>query len=174
MAEYFFELVAEEIPAWMHEGAQSALNERLVKLVETLGVTGDPKAAITINTTPRRIAFMLSGLQLREENREQEVKGPPKKNAFDADGKATQALLGFLKKNNAAPADLLESADEYVRIRKQITGRGTDEILRERVPEIIQAIRWPKMMRWSAGEHSYIRPVHSIVSVFESAHLPIE
>ena len=174
MAEYFFELVAEEIPAWMHEGAQSALNERLVKLVETLGVTGDPKAAITINTTPRRIAFMLCGLQLREQDREQEVKGPPKKAAFDADGKPTQALLGFLKKNNAATTDVLESADEYVRIRKQIAGRGTDEILRERVPEIIQAIRWPKMMRWSAGEHSYIRPVHSIVSVFEGTHLPIE
>jgi glycyl-tRNA synthetase beta chain len=174
MAEYFFELLAEEIPAWMHEGAHAALLERLTKLAETLGVKGDARSAVTINTTPRRIIFMLSGLQLREENREQEVKGPPKKSAFDAEGKPTQALLGFLKKNNASTSDLLESADEYVRIRKQIAGRGTDEILRERVPELVQSIRWPKMMRWSGGEHSYIRPVHSIVSVLDGNHLPIE
>jgi glycyl-tRNA synthetase beta chain len=29
------------------------------------------------------------------------------------------------------------------------------------------------MMRWGAGEYSYIRPIHSVVSVFESEHLPI-
>jgi len=30
-----------------------------------------------------------------------------------------------------------------------------------------------KMMRWGAGEHAYIRPVHSVVSIFDGAHLPL-
>ncbi|MEO8217585.1 MAG: glycine--tRNA ligase subunit beta, partial [Acidobacteriota bacterium] len=34
-------------------------------------------------------------------------------------------------------------------------------------------IRWPKMMRWGDGSHSWIRPVHSVVSVFDRQALPI-
>jgi glycyl-tRNA synthetase beta chain len=171
MAEYFFELLTEEIPAWMHEGATATLNERLSKLVSELGVTGE--GCVKVSTTPRRIVFLLSRLPLREEDREQEVKGPPRSAAFDAAGEATPALKGFLKKQNATAADILETQDEYVRIRKTISGRETGDILRDRIPQIIESIRWPKMMRIGSGEHTYVRPVHSVVSIFEEEHLPV-
>ncbi len=165
MAEYFFELVAEEIPAWMHDSAQATLRERLAQITAAEN--------ITINSTPRRISFLLTNLPVKEEDREQEVKGPPKKTAYDASGKPTQALQGFLKKNNAAEKDIIESADDYVRIHRSVEGRKTSDLLRERVPQIIESLRWPKMMRWGAGEYAYIRPVHSVLSIFESEHLPI-
>ena len=166
MAEYFFELLTEEIPAWMHDSAQSTLKERLKELAA--------EANITVNTTPRRIAFLLTNLRAKEEDRDLEVKGPPKKAGYDADGKPTQALQGFLKKNNAAIEDLIDGGDEYVRIRKRVEGRATADVLRERIPEIVSSLRWPKMMRWGSGEYSYIRPVHSVVSIFEGKHVPIE
>ena len=172
MAEYFFELIAEEIPASMHEGAQKTLHERLMKVIEPMGLT-DP-AAVRISTTPRRIAFMISGLPERESDREQEVKGPPRKSAFDAEGRPSPALLGFLKKNNAASEDVLPATDEYVRIRRKVAGRSTAEILAERIPEVIGTLRWPKMMRWGGGEHSFIRPVHSMVSLFDGQPVPID
>jgi glycyl-tRNA synthetase beta chain len=155
MAEYFFELLTEEIPAWMHDAAQRTLREKLAPLGGTA----------TVTTTPRRIIFFLAGLLDKEEDREQEVKGPPKK-------AGEQALNGFLKKNNATKDDLIDAGD-YVAIRRKVAGRAIGEILQERVPDIIQSIRWPKMMRWGNGEHSYIRPVHSVVSVLDGAHLPI-
>ncbi|MGZ8797024.1 MAG: glycine--tRNA ligase subunit beta [Thermoanaerobaculia bacterium] len=166
MAEYFFELLAEEIPAWMHDAAQATLKEKLTQF--TAG------KSVTINTTPRRIAIFLPDLQVKEEDREQEVKGPPKKSAYDASGNPTQALQGFLKKNNAAVEDLVDSGDEYVRIRRRVEGKKTADLIREQVPQIVQSLRWPKMMRWGNGEHSYIRPVHSIVSIFDGEHLPVE
>lgn len=172
MAEYFFELLTEEIPAWMHDSAAATLGERLTKLATELGAE-NAASAVTVNSTPRRIVFLIKNLPLRESDREMEVKGPPKKSAYDASGAPTQALHGFLKKQNAALEDVLESGDEYVRIRKSITGRETGEILRERIPEILESLRWPKMMRWGKGEHSYIRPIHSVVSLFDGAHLPI-
>jgi glycyl-tRNA synthetase beta chain len=162
MAEYFFELLTEEIPAWMHDAVQNTLREKLAPFGGT----------VTVTTTPRRIIFFLAGLVDREEDRVQEVKGPPKKAAYDASGNPTQALNGFLKKNNAAITDVLDGGD-YVLVRRNIAGRGTDEILRERVPEIIESLRWPKMMRWGKGEHSYIRPIHSVVSVYDGKPLPI-
>jgi len=171
MAEYFFELLAEEIPASMHEGAQKTLHERLLKVVEPLGLT-DP-ASIRISSTPRRIAILISNLPERESDREQEVKGPPRKASFDAEGKPSPALLGFLKKNNASLEDVLPPSDEYVRVRRRIEGRETAAFLAERIPEVISGLRWPKMMRWGKGDHTFIRPVHSIVSLFEGRPVSI-
>src|SRR5215212_9931689 len=157
MPEYFFELLTEEIPAWMHDGVAETLR---TKLGAEFG------KEVRVNTTPRRIAFLICDLPAKEEDREIEVKGPPKKSG-------DQALQGFLKKQNATVDDVLESADEYVRIRKRIAGRQTGDILSERIPAIIEGLRWPKMMRWGSGGHAYIRPIHSVVSIFDGAHLPI-
>jgi len=170
MADYFFELLTEEIPAWMHDAAMATLRERLGKLASELGSDAN---GVTVSTTPRRIVFLLKNLRLREEDREQEVKGPPKKAAFDASNQPTQALHGFLKKQNATLDDVIDSGDAYVMIRKKVTGRETSAVLQERIPELIEGIRWPKMMRWGNGEHSYIRPIHSVVSILEGEHLPI-
>ncbi|MDQ6802055.1 MAG: glycine--tRNA ligase subunit beta [Acidobacteriota bacterium] len=158
MAEYFFELVTEEIPAWMHDSAQTTLRQQFSEII--------PGADVYVSSTPRRLIVFLSKLPVRENDREEEVKGPPRK-------AGEQALSGFLKKNNASPEDILEGGD-YIRIRRKISGRGTDSILQERVPAIVEGLRWPKMMRWSAGDRSYIRPIHSVLSLFDGKHLPIE
>jgi glycyl-tRNA synthetase beta chain len=168
MSEFFFELLTEEIPAWMHDTAAATITQRLTKLTEEIG--GSVGA---VYTTPRRIAFMLADLPEREADRDIEVKGPPKKAAYDASGNPTPALQGFLRKNNASIENVIDAGD-YIAVRKQIAGRGVDEILRERIPEIIESIRWPKMMRWGRGEHSYIRPIHSVVAVFDGKPVPLK
>ena len=162
MAEYFFELLTEEIPAWMHDSAQRTLREKLAPFGGTA----------TVTTTPRRIIFLLAGLLDKEEDREQEVKGPSKKAAYDASGNPTPALNGFLKKNNASIDDVIDAGD-YIAIRRKVAGRAIGEIIQGRVPDIIQSMRWPKMMRWGNGDYSYIRPIHSVISVLDGAHLPI-
>jgi len=172
MAEYFFELLTEEIPAWMHDAAQATLLQQLTKLTHDLGEPPDDRNPVIVNSTPRRLIFFLSRIPLRESDREEEVKGPPVKAAYDAEGKPTQALNGFLKKNNASIDDVLPGGD-YIRVRRTIKGRAAGEILQERVPQIIEGLRWPKMMRWGKGEHSYIRPIHSVVSILDGAHLPL-
>jgi len=172
MAEYFFELLTEEIPAWMHDAAQATLLQQLTKLTLDLGEPPEDRNPVVVNSTPRRIIFFLSHIPLRESDRDEEVKGPPVKAAYDAEGKPTQALNGFLKKNNAAIGDVIAGGD-YIRVRRTIKGRAAGEILAERVPQIIEGLRWPKMMRWGKGEHSYIRPIHSVVSVLDGEHLPL-
>ncbi|HET7710506.1 MAG TPA: glycine--tRNA ligase subunit beta, partial [Thermoanaerobaculia bacterium] len=169
--EYFLEILTEEIPAWMHDNAHLALRQKLEPLVSDLG--GDV-SLITVSSTPRRLVVFLPRLSERTKDREQEIKGPPRKNAFDSNGKPTAALTGFLRKNNAAIEDLMESGDEYIRIRRSIPGRSAAELIAERVPAAIEAMRWPKMMRWGTGEYSYIRPIHSLVSLLDDQHLPVQ
>jgi glycyl-tRNA synthetase beta chain len=168
MAEYLFELLLEEIPAWMHDTAHAMLQQQFARLTSDLGAPVPP----IVNSTPRRLIVYLPELPERETDRDEEVKGPPAKAAYDAEGKPTQALNGFLKKNNATIDDVIAGGD-YVRVRRTVKGRAAGEILQQRVPQIVESLRWPKMMRWGAGEYSYIRPVHSVISMLDGAHLPI-
>ncbi|MEA2568697.1 MAG: glycyl-tRNA synthetase beta chain [Acidobacteriota bacterium] len=171
MSEYFFELLTEEIPASMLDAALASIHTSLEKTILEMGAS-TPAAGIKVTATPRRILFFLSNLPEKQADHVDTVKGPPKKAAYDADGKPTKALEGFLKKNNASIDDVLTDGD-YIQVKRNVTGRAAKEILAERVPQIIEGLRWPKMMRWGAGEYSYIRPIHSVISVFDSAHLPI-
>lgn len=168
--EYFFELLVEEIPAWMlpHQGLRDGL-EQLCKA--ELGV--DPATSVTIGATPRRLFFRIAGLPEKQPHRRLEVKGPPIRASFDDKGEPTQALQGFLKKNNATMENVVRG-EQYVTVEKTVEGRSIPEILAERIPAIVGGLRWPKMMRWGRGEHSFIRPVHSIVSIFDGKPVAVE
>ena len=168
MAEYFCEILLEEIPAWMLDAARAAMQAGAEKLFAELG-----EFKVATNATSRRLVLFLDNLPLKQADREEEVKGPPRKAAYDAGGNPTPALHGFLRKNNASVNDLLDGGD-YVRIRRTVAGRAVGEILQQRIPPIIETMRWPKMMRWGNGEHSYIRPLHGVVSSLDGEHLPIE
>lgn len=173
MAEYFFELLTEEIPAWMlpHKNLGNAI---IPVLAHDLGMSiSDDHPHFRIDYTPRRIAFLLHELPEKQADRNEEVKGPPKKAAYDAEGQPTKALAGFLKKNQASIEDVIDGGD-YVMLKRTIRGASVAEVLQARVPGIVETLRWPKMMRWGAGEQSYIRPIHSIVSILDGEHLPIQ
>lgn len=173
---YFFEVLTEEIPAWMLP--PPGLETELLRLYATeLGI-GESEASsrLTIGATSRRIYVSMEGLPKTQENHVEEIKGPPGKIAFTADGSPSPALLGFLKKNQASIEDLTpaQAGDDYIRLERTVQGKSIEEILTARIPRIIEGIRWPKTMRWGGGVRSWIRPVHSVISLLEGAHLPME
>ena len=170
MAEYFFELLTEEIPAWMHDAATATLRERLTDLCATIGATNRP---VSVQSTSRRIAFVLLDVPERTSDQTKTVKGPPKISAYK-DDQPTPALNGFLKKQNVTSEQIIDGDDpQYVWVQTTVPGVDTTKILAQHVPQIVEGLRWPKMMRWGNGEYSYIRPVHSVISIFDGAHLPI-
>src|SRR5881275_1889051 len=118
VADYFFELLLEEIPAWMHDAAHASLQQQFARVMQDLGVS----VAALVNSTPRRLIVYLPELPAGEADRDEEVKGPPVKAAYDGEGNPTQALHGFLKKNNASLDDVIKGGD-YIRVRRTIKGR---------------------------------------------------
>lgn len=171
MAEYFFELLTEEIPAWMHAAAAATLHEKLSDFRATLAA-GANQQSVIVHSSSRRIAFVLCDLPSRTEDQTRTVKGPPKTAAYKG-GQPTPALLGFLKKQNAKLEDLVESDDPYIVVESTVPGVDTRELLAKAIADIVGSLRWPKMMRWGAGEHSYIRPIHSMISIFDGEPLPV-
>lgn len=171
MADYFFELLTEEIPAWMHDAAAKTLHDKLTDFCATV-TEKTTEHTVTVTSTPRRFAFVLRDLIARTEESTQIVKGPPK-NAAYKDGAPAPSLLGFLKKQGASIDDVLEDDGPYVQVKRRVPGVETKDLIARAIPAIVEGIRWPKMMRWSKGEHSYVRPIHSVISIFDGAHLPI-
>ena len=98
-----FEIGVEELPANDVDTAHAHLTTRVPALLKELNLThGD----VRIFATPRRLAVSIADLSPSQPDREDLVKGPPADKAFDKDGIALPAGMGFAKKNNVNTKDL--------------------------------------------------------------------
>ena len=163
MTDFLLELLSEEIPARMQAKARVDL-ERL--FTEQLAEAGLKAGAITVYSTPRRLALIAKDLPERTEAVREEAKGPP-------EAAPDQAVEGFCRKNGVS-RDQLEVRDVKGRptyfavINKP--GRDSRDVLAEAIPAIIRAFPWPKSMRWgdaSASTESlrWVRPLSGIVAI---------
>jgi len=164
MTDFLLELLSEEIPARMQAKARVDL-ERL--FVAQMAEAGLKAGAITVYSTPRRLALIARDLPAQTEAVSEEAKGPP-------EAAPDQAVEGFCRKNGVT-RDQLEVRDVKGRptffavINKP--GRDTKDVLAEAIPAIIKAFPWPKSMRWgdaSASTESlrWVRPLSGIVAIF--------
>lgn len=166
MPDLLLELLSEEIPARMQRRA----GEDLAKLVgEKLASAGLGSPKPTIYTTPRRLALALDGLPARQPDVSEEVKGP-------REGAPEAAMKGFLK--NAGLADLSQAelrdtpkGKTWFAVKRR-AGRATSEVLAEILPPALEALPWPKSMRWGTHTMRWVRPLHRIVCLFDGKVVP--
>jgi len=83
--DFLLEVGTEELPADFVASAIAQLRERVSKSLETesLGATN-----IQVYGTPRRLAVLITGLPRQQQDRTEEIKGPPA-SAVYKDGKIT-------------------------------------------------------------------------------------
>ena len=174
MGEFFLEVRCEEIPARM---LQPAIREAGTRLFEELLAKGLTPEEVKTGFTPRRLVLTLLGVPAREPNREEETVGPPASVAYDGDGKATPAALGFAKKCGVDPEDLrlvTTEKGEYLGTTIRTEGRPAPVVLAEIVPRILSDLSWAKSMRWSEGEGPWVRPVHGVVALYDGEIVPFD
>jgi glycyl-tRNA synthetase beta chain len=166
MAELLLEFFSEEIPARMQKRAE----EDLAKLLgEELAAGGLGKPAMRTLSGPRRVAVIVADLPVRAADVNEERKGPRV-------GAPEKALEGFLKAAGLAKIEDAEiqkdpKGDFYVaRISRK--GRATAEIVAEAAPKIAKNFPWPKSMRSGSSDFTWVRPLHSVLCVFDGQ--PVE
>ena len=116
--------------------------------------------------TPRRLAVQITQVRDVAPDREVEVAGPSVKAAVDAEGKPTQALLGFARKNGVAVEALQQRDTPKGRAfyyRAQQKGSDLASQLAPKVAAALKSLPIPKVMRWGAGDAEFVRPVHGLV-----------
>ncbi|MFO0680749.1 MAG: glycine--tRNA ligase subunit beta [Sandaracinus sp.] len=160
------EIGTEELPASWVKRALEVLPELVTGALDAARLAhGEARAY----GTPRRLAVLVDGVADRTPDLEEEVLGPPKSAAFEADGTPKKAAEGFAKKNNAALADVfVKKTDkgEYAAVVRKEKGRDAKAVVSEMASALPPRIPFAKSMRWGAGELSFGRPIHWIVALF--------
>ncbi len=163
MPSFLLELFSEEIPARMQREAAADLYKGIGGLL--IATAGLNIQSAKTYVTPRRLAFTCE-LPVSIPASETELKGPKV-------GVPEVAVQGFLKKNDLKQSDLTERDGVYFAIvRKE--GRNTADILKLVIEDILADFPWPKSMRWGSGSVSWVRPLHSIVCIFDGKVVPVE
>jgi glycyl-tRNA synthetase beta chain len=164
--ELIFEIGTEEIPARFLEDAIRDLRSITEQgLKENLLTCKD----ISTYGTPRRLILRVTDLSDIQTDRLIEVVGPPKRIAFDKDGKPTKAAIGFAHAQGVGVTDLVFSEGErgeVIAVRRTVKGEKTEKILKHLLPKIIHTISFRKSMRWGEGNGSFVRPIRWILSIY--------
>jgi glycyl-tRNA synthetase len=169
---FLFEIGTEELPPSDVDAALSQLRERVPALLKGLSLEHGP---VRIDGTPRRLIVFVDSLAPNQPDREDLVKGPPADKAFDKDGIALPAALGFAKKNNVNTKDLQvreEGGGKYVFAVVSQKGRPTPEVLAEALPRLVEGIKFEKSMRWNESGVAFSRPIRWIVSLLGENVIP--
>jgi glycyl-tRNA synthetase beta chain len=161
MAELLFELLSEEIPARM----QARAAEDLKRLVgEGLKAAGLEFTEARAFATPRRLALVVDGLPAARADVSEERRGPRV-------GAPEQAVQGFLKAAGLASLDQAEKRETgkgefwFAVIKKK--GGSTAEALPSVLGPAVLQLQWPKSMAWGSGGFTWVRPLRSILAMFE-------
>jgi glycyl-tRNA synthetase beta chain len=161
--ELLLELLSEEIPARMQRRA----SEDLVGLIsDKLAAAEIAAASIVGYVTPRRLTVIAEGIPATQPDRSEERRGP-------RIGAPENAVSGFLRAAGLGSIDQCEVRGEFYFAVMRRKGQATSAVLPGLVMEAITALPWPKSMRFPAAELRWVRPLNSVVCLFDGAAVPL-
>jgi len=160
MPELLLELLSEEIPARMQARAAEDL-KRLV--ADSLKKDGIKFESLKTFVTPRRLTLVVNGLPVEIEAVEDDRPGPPK-------AAPEKAVKGYAKSKGVS-VDQLEIRDtgkgEYYFAVVKKDARQTIDYMPLIVSEAVFNLGWPKSMQWHSAAMTWVRPIQSILGIFD-------
>ena len=168
--DLLFEIGAEEIPA----GFMPNILGQLKQLAETkLNDAHLPFESIATYGTPRRLALIVKGLADTSAEISERHKGPSASIAYDADGNATKAAIGFARGKGLDVADLVVE-DGYIYAETKTAGVPAKDIVSEMLPQLITGLNFPKSMHWGNLDAKFVRPVRWLIALLDEEVIPVE
>ena len=180
-APFVLEIGTEELPASDVDTAIAYLSETFEPNV--LKANSLKYKSVRVFGTPRRLVVHVEGLEPKGESAAVEIKGPPESAAFDKQGKPTQALLGWSKKNglSLAPDALTRErlvqervGGRYVVAQKTTEGSVATALFPRILPEYLRGLKFDKTMRWNESGVAFSRPIRWFLCMYGSAVIPFE
>jgi len=175
MADILFELGCEELPPKALYGLAEALFTGVTKQLQDEGFEyGDDSRWYA---SPRRLAFQLNGITEQLADKKTEKRGPAVSAAFDDEGNAKPAAMGFARSVGVDVTDLSRvqtDKGEYLSYEVLEKGQSIEAVLPDYIQQSIKQLPIPKPMRWGSNEYSFIRPVHWMVLLKDSDIIPME
>jgi glycyl-tRNA synthetase beta chain len=177
--ELLVEIGVEELPASWLPGLTTQLRDRLKARLTEEGLTS--KSPVEAFATPRRLTACQPELIDRQDDRDEDMMGPPVSAAFDAEGHPTNAGLGFARKLGV-DFDALQRKQtpkgEYLSYVRHIRGRATVDVLPGVLGKVLRDLQFPKQMHWDAqleddkGELTFGRPIRWLLYLYGGRVVP--
>ncbi len=144
---------------------QARAAEDLKRLIcEGLKGAGNGFETARAFVTPRRLALVVDGIPAVRDDVSEEKRGPRV-------GAPDPAIQGFLKGAGLASLDQAEKRDTgkgefwFAVITKK--GGPTADALPVVIDGALKALPWPKSMKWGSSTLQWVRPLQSIVALFD-------
>lgn len=171
MIELVFEIGCEELPAHFVEPALAQLDEAFREECDERRL--EVKATRTVGT-PRRLALLVEEMAEAQESETRTEKGPPKDVGLDGSGNWTPAAQSFAESHGATTDDLFVSDDDRIGVTAELSATPAREILPSILRRAVDALSFPKSMRWASYDERFGRPVRWIAAVADGEHIPLE
>ena len=166
---FLLELGSEELPP---KDVTDGIAQIQVKLGELLAAANLDYTKLSVTGTTRRLVAYVTGLSPRQRDETVEKKGPPADRSFDSFGQPTKAALGFAKGQGVEVGDL-QVRDNYVWAVQRVTGKATADVLPQLLTDLLNGLRWGKMMRWNDSNAAWPRPLRWMVALYGETVVPV-
>ena len=168
--DLLFEIGAEEIPAGFMPSILQQLQDLTAQKLQDAHL---PFGTVTTYGTPRRVAVLVKDLADQSAEISERHKGPSVSIAYDADGNATKAAIGFARGKGLDVADLVVE-DGYIFAETTSKGVSAEDIVKEILPQLISGLNFPKSMHWGNLDDKFVRPVRWLVALLDDQVIPVE
>lgn len=161
MPDFLLEVFSEEVPAALQEKGINQLEKFLINELNQKSLT---HSKVLTMSTPRRLVVIIKGIDSIQKDTFEERKGP----RIDS---SKQSIDGFLKSvnlklENVEKRDTSKGVFLFANITRK--GEPATKILSEIIPIVLGKVSWPKSMRWGGNQIRWIRPIKSILCLFDN------
>jgi len=156
------ELGCEELPPKALDGIREAFYTGVKTGLEKQNLLFDPVGSRSFST-PRRMAVLFKDVAAGQPDLTQERRGPALGAAFDEEGNATPAAMGFARSVGREVSELetvTTEKGEWLYAKLHVPGKTLSELIYPILEQAIKHLPVPKPMRWADHDFSFVRPVH--------------
>ena len=158
-----FELGCEELHPKILKTLRDALQAETVKGLKDAGLAFD---SIEAYAAPRRLALKIVNVDGAQADTQKRFDGPAVQAAYDAEGKPTKALEGFMR-GQGISIDQVSTFQagkvEKVCYLKDVKGQSLDVLLPQILQTALDHLPVAKRMRSAASRTEFVRPVKWVV-----------
>ncbi|MCU4437179.1 glycine--tRNA ligase subunit beta [Acinetobacter bereziniae] len=164
-----FELGCEELPPKSLKTLRDAFKAGTEKGLNEAGLAFE---AIEAYAAPRRLALKIVNVDAAQADTQKRFDGPAVQAAYDAEGKPTKALEGFMR-GQGITADQVSTFQagkvEKVCYLKDVKGQSLDVLLPQILQTALDNLPIAKRMRSAASRTEFVRPVKWVVLLKDNA-----
>lgn len=118
---------------------------------------------------PRRLALVISDLEVKQKDKLVERRGPALAAAFDEEGCPSKAAEGFARSCGVKVEDLEKLETDkgtWLNFKSEQKGQATSELIAAIVQTSLDKLPIAKRMRWADLDAQFVRPVHWLILLF--------